>query len=301
MVALVNGGDIIKPIDGRNTGELYPAAFVKGAEPFAIQVIKDGGQGVDEAVSWLVGLHYEAALRAAGKYLRHLDPNTIDAEMNYCALKTANSYNPKVGPFVAYYITTLKNRLYDIAFKNIHKTKARIKNIDIFLMAEKNIKNIFDHNNIILLKKRPSSDYYGTKKVVHFYKSDLNVLTTEEKNLLALVSQIWCTNKVIAQRMGISESKVSMLWQRISRKLYPVFKKRRAEQFDWTWGGTLDTSKADITAYLNDRYSEKGQDGWSIEKAYFAGLDDDQDYDTSIYIQDNKIKKRMNQDEREIK
>jgi DNA-binding CsgD family transcriptional regulator len=226
--------------------------------------------------------------------------------MNYCALKTAMNYNPKVGPFVGYYIGTLKNRLYDIAFRNISETKKQIKNYDIFAMAEKKIKNIFDHNKILLLKKRPYNNY-GIRRAVRFYKPDLDVLTEEEKNLLALVSQIWCTNKIIAQRMNISDSKVSMLWQRINRKLYPVYKKRRAEQFEWTWGSLLaeDAQESSEQAireqyYQDIKENEEGdiQGGWSIEKAYFAGLDDDKDFDTSINIQDRYIKQRFNQSEK---
>jgi len=299
----------IKPIDGRCNGDMLPYNFIKDVEPLAIQVIKEGGEGVDQAVEWLVSVHYQSAMRATGKYLRHLEFGIIDGEMNYCALKTAIKYDPKVGPFVGYYIGTLKNRLYDMAFKNIGKTKKQIKNLDILVMAEKQIEDIFDHSKIILLKKRKNyDDDWGTRKTVSFYKSDLDVLEEEEKNLLALVSQIWCTNKVIAQRMEISESKVSMLWQRINRKLYPIYKKRRAEQFDWTWGCSYDdtqsavkTSAEAVEQYRSDTFDEDEDGnipgGWSIEKAYFAGLDDDKDFNTSIYIQDRETRKILNQAE----
>jgi len=263
-----------------------------------VQVIKEGGQGAEEAASWLVGLYYHDVLRAAGRYLRHLDPAFIEKEMEKCAIRTAHNYDPNQGPFVAYYITTVKNRLFDICFR-APRNGEKVKDYEVFKRMEKQIKNIYDHKKILLLKKRPG--------VVRFYKSDLDVLTDEEKNMLALVSQIWCTNNVIAKAMDISKSKVGMLWERINRKLLPAFRKNRSKQF-WEWAGTwgldehaaVKTSAAAVNEYIKESFFNEGENmsgGWSIEQAYFAGLDDDDDYNE--LPSDKKTKKRMVLCERE--
>lgn len=232
----------------------------------------------------MVGLYYHDVLRAAGRYLRHLDPAFIEQQMEGCAIRTAKNYDPKQGPFVAYYITTVKNKLFDICFR-APRNGEKVKDYEVFKRMEKQVKNIYDHNKILLLNKRPG--------VVRFYKKDLDVLTEEEKNMLALVSQIWCTNNVIAKAMDISKSKVSMLWERINRKLLPAFRKNRSDQF-WQWAGTwleeedgaVKTGAAAVNEYLKESIYNEGENisgGWSIEQAYFAGLDDDSDFEEMEY------------------
>jgi len=260
------------------------------------------GEHAEKAAEHLVSIYYDDAMRATGKYLAHLDEYIIQEQLNNCMMIAALKC-PETKPLAGYFIETLKNKLYDISFR-IRK-KNVIYDYDVFQATEADIVNLFDHKKIKLLNK--------SKKHVYFYESDLSELKEEEKNYLALFSQIPCTNKIAARRMGESESTVSRIRKRIKDKLMPAYIRNRRRQQSWS----IDEENTDIegefragaaedlmdTYYPDDR--EAGREvsgaaigdiladkGLGVDSARYLKSDDDDDFNTPG--EDRITKKRMN-------
>jgi len=213
---------------------------------------------------------------------------------------------PDTKPLAGYFIETLKNKLYDLSFRA--RNKNVIYDYDVFQSSEDDLKNVFDHNKISLLKKND--------KHVYFYENDLTILNDEEKNYLALYSQIPCTNKIAAKRMGLSESKVSRIRKRIKNKLMPAYIRNRDRQqykVSEIISGVNDNIEGEFRAYATENQTDTyypddkeaawetsgaeigdilGDQGMDIEKAHYA----DSDYNTDFNIpgDDRTTKIRMN-------
>ena len=192
---------------------------------------------------------------------------------------------PDNKPLVGYFIVSLKNKLYDISFR---RKKYIVKHYEEFKAREADLDNLFDHKKIGLLKK--------SNRHVYFYENDLNVLKDDEKNFLALYSQIPCTNKIAARRMGFSESKISRIWGRLNIKLMPAYIRNQNRQQPGLDTIILDQQSAWKAPWPQVRqlFIEKSM---GIERPHFAGLDGDTDFNQ--IPQDSKTQGRIVACERE--
>lgn len=251
-------------------------------------------------------------MRATGKYLAHLGEHIIEEQINSCMMIAALKC-PDNKPLAGYFIETLKNKFYDLSFRTRHKNV--IYDYDVFKALEADLENLFDHKKIILLNK--------SKKHVYFYERDLEVLNNEQKNYLAMYSQIPCTNKIAAERMGVSESKVSMIRKRINYKLMPALIRNRERQqlkLQALIANTTDDIEGEFRAYAAEDQSDTyypddneakraatgakivdilAGEGIGIEGAHYTKSDDDSDY--NIPGDDRTTKQRMNYTEKKSK
>lgn len=278
-----------------------------------MRIIKEhNGEGeyATAAAEYLVSLYYDDVRRATGEYCAHLKDSVIENQIKPCMIKAA--LKCPHSNLAGYFIDTFKNKLYDLSFRIKPEKDKVVKDYEVFKELEKkHVKDIFDHNKIILFKK--------TKRGVQFSKRDLDVLSDEEKNLLALISQIPCTNEIIAKRMGISKSKVDMMIhslhrnnkkrhgsKRIECKLLPAYIRNRnkyghynlidniIDEQDFLYKQTMQTEMIRLS-----KTSEDNEDvaEFNIQMAKYTGSDNDDDF--NVPKADRTVTRRMNLPEKE--
>lgn len=249
---------------------------------------QNAGEYAQGAWDFLRNEHDDVADIVAGTFLDSLEKYITEEQKDACIHPAAMGFRPELGyTFSTFYQNILRYKLIDIE-REMKRGGRKVRSIEEMEVYINMIHDIFDHSKILLIKP--------TSKHVYFYKKDLSVLNQQEKNFLALQSQIYCTNKVAANYMNCSPTTVGRIWKRISRKLFPAFERNWESQLPVLAAGgmmnpAVKTDPQSIAEYeraiglYNSGEAEADYNpGWSIEEAYFAGRDDDRDFNTPDQI-----------------